>query len=151
MAAPNSKKSLDNSNFNLPETEKIEVLEENMANQNNRLSHLEDCCSNLVDTTQALALQMSAMNDNVNLKFQEMAVTITFIKLFLQIGRVPKFRRTTILSSILILNTLYTPNTTHLSYPLVVFFPVNVYAHKLCNVLAMSSVPVISVSLSKNI
>jgi hypothetical protein len=52
-----------------------------MNNQSNRLSRLEDCCSKLADTTQALALRMSAMNDNVNLKFQEMAVKIANIKL----------------------------------------------------------------------
>ncbi len=60
---------------------KFELLEENLTNQSNRLSRLEDCCSKLADTTQALTVQMSAMNDNVNLKFQEMAVTITNIKL----------------------------------------------------------------------
>jgi hypothetical protein len=59
----------------------LETIEENITDQNNRLSRLEDCCSKLADTTQVLALQMSTMNANVNQKFQEIAVQISNIKL----------------------------------------------------------------------
>ena len=62
-------------------TRTFESFEENIKNQNNRLSRLEDCCSKLADTTQELALQMAVMNDNVNLNFQEMVVKIANIKL----------------------------------------------------------------------
>jgi len=56
-------------------------LEDSIAQQHNRLSRLEECCSKLADTTQTLALQMSAMNENVNKKFQEMSTSISNLKL----------------------------------------------------------------------
>ncbi len=55
---------------------KLHTLEENVQNQNNRLSKLEECCSTLADTTKTLASQMMVMSNNMNTKFRELAVTI---------------------------------------------------------------------------
>jgi hypothetical protein len=52
------------------------TIESNITNQNHRLDRLENCCSHLAETTQALANQISLMNDNVNKKFLDMTATI---------------------------------------------------------------------------
>lgn len=59
-----------------PSDQWLKQVEEIVSLQNPKLEHLEDCCMKLADTTQDLATQMPSMNENVQSKFQEMAITI---------------------------------------------------------------------------
>ena len=48
------------------------TFQEDLLNQNNRLSRLEECCGLLAQSTKNLEAQFMIMHDNVNAKFQEM-------------------------------------------------------------------------------
>ncbi len=55
------------------------TFQEDLLNQNNRLSRLEECCGLLAQSTKNLEAQFMIMHDNVNAKFQEMTTAISKI------------------------------------------------------------------------
>ena len=55
------------------------AFQEDLLNQNNRLSRLEECCGLLAQSTKNLEAQFMIMHDNVNAKFQEMTTAISKI------------------------------------------------------------------------
>ncbi len=58
------------------DTPRIQTVEENLANQSQRLTRLEECCGMLADSSKALQTQLSDMNTNMNSRMNEMAEAI---------------------------------------------------------------------------
>ena len=72
---------------------RLTTMEGNMASQDHRLARLENCCSQLAETTQGLVTQISLMNENVNRKFHEMSLTINQVVTSPSHGRSAKLHK----------------------------------------------------------
>jgi hypothetical protein len=87
ISADNNKSiSTPSNSTNTEINNKIQNVEMDIKNQNNRLARLEDICSQLATSTQHLSTQLVQMNQNVNEKLGEMADSIN------QLHQSPSYR-----------------------------------------------------------
>ena len=55
---------------------RFQSFEQNLVNQNNRLTRLEECCGQLANSTKNLQTELAGMNETMNSRMSEMAAAI---------------------------------------------------------------------------